>query len=82
MKVKLKLHKKLEKNEFEGDIVVFDVMLKCNLNAIHRFFTRGRHKDSDAFFSTQPNFGSPNRLLRNKCNVIVLFKQTLKVDLI
>ena len=42
------------------------------------FYTRGRHEDLDVYFLSQSYFALPRQSIRNNCNRLILFKQTLR----
>ena len=64
--------------DFQNCCVVFDDMLDSNQKLIDPFFTRGRHNDLDVYYLSQSYFDLPKRTNRNKSNIIILFRQTLK----
>ena len=49
--------------EYRGCCVVFDDMLDSNQKLIDPFFTRGRHKSCDVYYSCQSYFDAPKRQL-------------------
>ena len=59
-----------ESMEDEGSIVILDDLLKSNRKAVDPIFTRGRHKNSDVYFSSQPYFDLPWRKIGNNRNII------------
>ena len=64
--------------DFQNCCVIFDDMLDSNHKLIDPFFTRGRHNDLDVYCLSQSYFDLPKRTIRNNCNIIILFQQTLK----
>ena len=64
--------------DFQNCCVVFDAMLDTSQKLIDPFFTRGRHNDLDVYYLSQSYFDLPKRTIRNNCNIIILFQQTLK----
>ena len=50
-----------------------------NSSQIDDFFTRGRHEDLDVFYISQSYVALPRQSIRNNCDRLILFKQTLKV---
>ena len=66
-------------NKYKGSIVIFDDMLGArNSSQIDEFFTRGRHEDLDVYYISQSYFGLPRQNIRNNCDILILFKQTLR----
>ena len=66
-------------NEYENGIIVFDIILgPSNGRFIDHFFIRGRHNNLDIYYLSQSYFDLPERTIRNNCNKIILFNQTLK----
>ena len=66
-------------NKYKGSVVIFDDMLGAkNSSQIDEFFTRGRHADLDVYYISQSYFGLPRQSIRNNCNRLILFKQTLR----
>lgn len=58
----------------EYSIFIFDVSCD-NQNKIREYFSMCRHKSIDAAYSCQTYSKIPKQLIRDNCNVIVLFKQ-------
>ena len=66
-------------NEYENGIIVFDDILgSSNSRFIDQFFIRGRHNNLDIYYLSQSYFDLPKRTIKNNCNKILLFNQTLK----
>ena len=67
------------KNKYKGSIVVFDDMLGArNSSQIDELFTRGRHEYLDVYYISQSYFALPRQSIRNNCDRLILFKQTLR----
>ena len=49
-----------------------------NCSQIDEFFTRGRHEDVDVYYISQSYFALPRQSIRNNCDILILFKQTLR----
>ena len=43
-----------------------------------RFFTRGRHEDLEVYYISQSYFAFSRQSIRNNCDRLILFKQTLR----
>ena len=66
-------------NKYKGSVVIFGDMLGAkNSSQIDVFFTRGRHEDLDVYYISQSYFGLPRQRIRNKSDILILFKQTLR----
>ena len=66
-------------NKYKGSVVIFDDMLGSkNSSQIDEFFTRGRHEDLDVYYISQSYFAIPRQSIRNNCDRLILFKQTLR----
>ena len=66
-------------NKYKGSVVIFDDMLGAkNSSQIDEFFTRGRHEDLDVYYISQSYFALPRQSIRNNCDILILFKQTLR----
>ena len=66
-------------NKYKGSIVIFDDMLGAKSSSqIDEFFTRGRHEDLDVYYISQSYFALPRQSIRNNCDRLILFKQTLR----
>ena len=66
-------------NKYKGSVVIFDDMLGSkNSSQIDDFFTRGRHEDIDVYYISQSYFCLPRQSIRNNCDRLILFKQTLR----
>ena len=66
-------------NKYNGSVVIFDDMLGAkNSSQIDEFFTRGRHEDLDVYYISQSYFALPRQSIRNNCDRLILFKQTLR----
>ena len=70
-------------NEYENSVVVFDDMLLSKQESnIELFFTRGRHNNIDFYYISQSYFHLPKNTIRNNLNIIILFKQTLRDNIL
>ena len=49
-----------------------------NISQIDEFYTRGRHEGLSLFYVSQSYFGLPRQSIRNLCDRLILFKQTLR----
>ena len=48
-----------------------------NCSQIDEFYTRGKNEDLDVYYISQSYFALPRQSIRNKSDIIILFKQTL-----
>lgn len=58
-----------------NSIFIFDDIACDKHTKIRPFFCMGRHKGIDSLYLTQTYTHTPKHLLRDNCNVIVLFRQ-------
>ena len=49
-----------------------------NSSQIIDFFTRGGHEDLEVYYISQSYFFLPKQNIRNNCDRLILFKQTLR----
>ena len=49
-----------------------------NSSQIEDFYTRGRHERLEVNYTNQSYFGLPRHSIRNNCDRLILFKQTLR----
>lgn len=61
----------------EYSVVIFDDVPCTGQNVIKDFFSYGRHKNIDCFLICQSYSAIPKQLIRDNCNLLVLFKQDL-----
>ena len=82
--IKAQTSDEIEPLEFyENDIVVFDDMLLSKQESlIDLFFTRGRHNNIDSYYISQSYFHLPKNTIRNNSNINILFKQTLRDNIL
>jgi hypothetical protein len=59
----------------KNSIFVFDDVACEKQDKIRAYFSMGRHRDIDAAYLCQTYSKIPKQLIRDNCNVIVLFKQ-------
>ena len=70
-------------NKYQNGIVVFDdLLLSKQEKNIDLFFTRGRHNNIDIYYISQSYFHLPKNTIRNNSNIIILFKQTLRDNIL
>lgn len=62
----------------EYSIVIFDDVSSESHSVIKDFFAYGRHKNVDCFYLCQSYSSIPKQLIRDNCNLLVLFKQDLR----
>ena len=63
----------------KGSLVIFDDMLGArNSSQINDFYTRGRHEELYVYYISQSFFPLPRQSIRNDCDILILFKQTLR----
>ena len=66
-------------NKYKRSVVNFDDMLGArNSSQKNEFVTRGKHEDLDAYYISQSYFGLRRQSIRNNCERLILFKQTLR----
>ena len=66
-------------SKYKGSIVIFvDMLVARNSSQIDKFFTRGRHKDFYVYYISQRYFALPRQNIRNNCDRLILFLQTLR----
>ena len=66
------------KKNCKGSVVISDDMLGArNSSQINDFYTRGRHENLEVSYIRQSYFGLPRQNIRNNCDRLILFKQTL-----
>lgn len=66
----------IDPNEAEPySVFVFDDVACDKQDKIKAFFSMGRHRDVDCFYLCQTYTAIPKHLLRDNCNLIVLFRQ-------
>ena len=66
-------------NKYKGSIVIFDDLLGAqNSSQINNLYTRGRHEDIEVYYISQSYFAIPRQSIRNNCDRLILFKQTLR----
>lgn len=58
-----------------NSVFIFDDVSCDSQKKIREYFSMGRHKDIDAAYLCQTYSKIPKQLIRDNCNVIVLFKQ-------
>ena len=64
---------------YENSTVVFgDMLLSRQENNFDQFFTRGRHKNFDIYYTSQSYFQLPRNTVLNNSKRKILFKQTLR----
>lgn len=61
----------------EYSIIIFDDISPTEQNSIKEYFSYGRHKNVDCFYLAQSYSAIPKQLVRDNCNLLVLFKQDL-----
>ena len=67
----------------EKSIVVFDDMLLSKQeSSFDLFFTRGRHNIINFYYVFQSYFHLPKSTIRNNSKIIILFKQTLRDNIL
>ena len=49
-----------------------------NSSQINDFFTRRRHGDTEVYYISQSYFALPRQSIRNNCDRLILFKQSLR----
>ena len=49
-----------------------------NSSQLEEFFKGGRHEVLDVYYISQSCFGLPRQSIRNNCDRLILFKQTLR----
>ena len=83
-KIKAKTSDEIEPLEhYENSTVVFDDMfLSKQESNIDLFFTRGRHKNIDIYYISQIFFHLPKNTIRDNSNINILFKQTLRDNIL
>lgn len=59
----------------QNSIFIFDDVACDKQNVIREFYSMGRHKAIDVVYLCQTYSKIPKQLIRDNCNVIVLFKQ-------
>ena len=65
-------------HRYRGSVVDSDDMIEArNSSQIDEYFTRGRHKKLDVFYTSQIFFGLPRQSIGNNSDTLILFKQTL-----
>ena len=68
--------------KYENSTVDFDDMLLSKQESnIKTFFTRGRLDNFDIYYISQGYFHLTKITIRNNSNIIILFKQTLRIYL-
>lgn len=66
----------LDPNEAKNNsIFIFDDITCENQNKIREYYSMCRHKDIDAAYLCQTYSKVPKQLIRDNCNIIVLFRQ-------
>ena len=64
---------------YKGSVVVFDDVLGAqNSSQVNDFYTRRRREDLEVYYSSQSYFALPRQSIRNNCDRLILFKQTLR----
>lgn len=63
------------KDARENSLFIFDDVTGSTQDKIREYFSMGRHKNIDVAYLCQTYSKIPKQLLRDNCNVIVLFKQ-------
>ena len=58
------------------------MLLSKQESNIDPFFTRGRHQIIDLYYTSRSYFHIPKKTIRNLSNMIILFKQTLRDNMI
>jgi hypothetical protein len=56
-------------------IILFDDIACEKHNNIRNYFTMGRHKGIDTFYLGQTYSNIPKQLIRDNCNLLIIFKQ-------
>lgn len=59
----------------EYSIIIFDDINPTGQNVIKEYFSYGRHKNVDCFYLCQSYSAIPKQLIRDNCNLLVLFRQ-------
>ena len=66
-------------NKYIGSVVIFDDMLGAqNSSQINDLYTRGRYEHLEVYYISQSYFPLPRQSIRNNCDKLILFKQTLR----
>lgn len=58
-----------------NSIIIFDDFVCEKQDNVRNFYSRGRHRDCDIIFLTQSYSRVQKLLIRDNCNLIILFKQ-------
>ena len=58
-----------------NSIFIFDDVICDRQDKIRNFFCMGRHRGVDSFYLCQTYSKVPKQLIRDNCNMVVLFKQ-------
>lgn len=58
-----------------NSLFVFDDIITQNQNKMREFFSMGRHYSIDSIYLTQSYAKMPKHLIRDNCNILILFKQ-------
>lgn len=61
-----------------NSVFIFDDVMSDSQKTISKLFSMGRHKSLDLFYIGQTYAKIPKHLIRDNCNLIVLFKQDSK----
>jgi len=56
-------------------IMVFDDVMLEKQTPIAKYFCQGRHGGADCFYLTQNYFKIPKQIIRDNCNLLILFNQ-------
>ena len=68
---------------YEKAVIAFDDILGSpNSRLVDQYFIREKHKDLDIYHLSQSYFDLSKRTIRNNCNKIILFNQTLEEKII
>lgn len=60
---------------YKNSIFIFDDVTCDKQNKIREYYSMGRHKGIDAVYLCQTYSKIPKQLIRDNCNIIVLFRQ-------
>lgn len=58
-----------------NSIIIFDDIVNDSQDKIRQYFSMGRHKGIDAIYLCQTYTKIPKQLIRDNCNLIVIFRQ-------
>lgn len=58
-----------------NSIFIFDDIVCDNHDKVREYFSMGRHNNIDSFYLCQTYSKAPKQLLRDNCNMLVIFRQ-------